>query len=194
MRHTRKPVFCSHPNEQRLLMSNQPTSRVNEVVTWSTRIPLCWLCWRTLSTTCWAAAFLSLLIDLHATSNGYINACTFRDNGIFSNSVITNINCKVCWTPILPYSPEQKSTNNCLHSHIWVQSTPIICSTVKRPETRQDWKKEKSTCQLINPSEHTLLKAQNLQMKLKSPSIIFKENCCLRKEKFNLRVSFANVN
>jgi hypothetical protein len=108
--------------------------------------------------------------------------------------VITNINCKACWTPILPYSPEQKSTNNCLHSHIWVQSTPIICSTVKRPETRQDWKKEKSTCQLIKPSEHTLLKAQNLQMKLKSPSIIFKENCCLRKEKFNLRVSFANVN
>jgi hypothetical protein len=34
---------------------------------------------------------------------------------------------------------------------------------VKRPETQQDWRKEKSTCQLIDPSEHTLLKAQNLQ-------------------------------
>jgi hypothetical protein len=39
----------------------------------------------------------------------------------------------------------------------------MICSTVKRPETQQDWRKEKSTCQLIDPSEHMLLKAQNLQ-------------------------------
>jgi hypothetical protein len=39
----------------------------------------------------------------------------------------------------------------------------MICSTVKRPETQQDWRKEKSTRQLIYPSEHTLLKAQNLQ-------------------------------
>lgn len=40
--------------------------------TWSTRTPLCFL---TLSTTSWAAALRKLLIDLQATSKGYMRAC-----------------------------------------------------------------------------------------------------------------------
>jgi hypothetical protein len=42
---------------------------------WPTCLTSAALWWRTLSTTCWAAVRRELLIDLHATSSGYIRAC-----------------------------------------------------------------------------------------------------------------------